>query len=237
MTLDDLYSTRIQKTFDEDQAEIISILKANPKQALKLINYYMGIPLSYPATIAQIDRGVVDLDVQAQQAFTIEHSRSTFIRSPLFKYDVFAQAQYVNIRKRAVTFVKFCYVEIMAERRNFVRMELSPTPAVMIESPLGTIDGKLFDISLAGLNILIDTYCPLEIDSEVTLRFTLTTFEHNVHIDVTTPAKLITIKADTPPYTYAFAITPDKTMERLLSQYIFQRQIEIIREIKDAVDL
>jgi hypothetical protein len=237
MTLDDLYSTRIQKTFDEDQTEIISILKANPKQVLKLINYYMGMPLSYPATIAQIDRGVVDLDVQAQQAFTIDYCRSVFIRSPLFKHDVLAQAQYVNIRKKAATFVKFSYVEIMAERRNFVRLELSPNPAVIIESPLGHIEGKLFDISLAGINILIDNYCPLEINVEMTLRFTLTLLEQNLSIDVITVAKLITIKADVPPYTYAFAIYSDKSLERQLSQYIFQRQIEIIREIKDAVEL
>jgi len=236
MNIEDLYSTRIQKTFDEDQAEILSILQANPKQILKLINYYMGMPLSYPATIAQIDRGVVDLDVQAQQAFTIEHARSTFIRSPIFKFDVFAQAQYVNIRKRAATFVKFTYVEIMAERRNFIRLELEPAPAAMIESPPGTIDGRLHDISLSGLNILVDNYCPLERNTEMPIRFTLTSVEHNQSFNVNLPARLLAITADAPPYNYAFAIYPDKTLERQLSQFIFQRQIEIIRDIKDTVD-
>ena len=222
--------------FDDDQAEIISILKANPKQILKLINYYMGMPLSYPATIVQIDRGIVDLDVQPQQAFTIEHSRSAFIRCPLFKHDVFAQAQYVNIRKRAATFVKFCYVEIMAERRNFIRMVLDPKPAVIIESPLGIIDGKLHDISLTGLNILIDNYCPIERNTEMPIRFTLTISEQNLSFNVDLPAKLIAITAEAPPYKYAFAIVPDKTLERQLSHFIFQRQIEVIREIKDAVE-
>ena len=100
MTSTDLYSTRIQKNFDDDQAEILALLEANLNKPLKLINYYKGIPLSYPATIASISRGVVDLDVQEMQAFTIEQARSTFIRSPLFKHDLFAQAQYVNVKKR-----------------------------------------------------------------------------------------------------------------------------------------
>jgi hypothetical protein len=237
MNIADLYSTRIQKTFDEDQAEILSILQAHPKQVLKLINYYMGMPLSYPATIAQIDRGVVDLDVQAQQAFTIEHSRSTFIRSTIFKYDVFAMAQYVNVRKQAATFVKFSYVEIMAERRNFLRLQLEPSPETVIESPLGVIDGRVCDISLSGLNIMIDTYCPLEKGSEMPIRFTLTTIEQGQDLNVNIPAILYSISGDAPPYNYAFAISPDTLLERQLSHFIFQRQIEIIREIKDAVDV
>ncbi len=236
MTQDDLYSTRIQKTFDEDQAEIISILKANPKQTLKLINYYMGMPLSYSASIAQLDRGVLDLDVQPQQAFTIEHSRSAFIRAPIFKYDVFAQAQYVNIRKRAATFVKFCYVEIMAEKRNFIRLELRPAPNVIIESPLGIIEGRLNDISLSGLNIMIDNYCPLERDSEMPVSFLLKTVEQNHSINVNIPASLIKITGEAPPYRYSFFISPEKNMESQMSQFIFQRQIEIIREIKDQVE-
>ena len=80
MNIADLYSTRIQKTFDEDQAEIVSILKANPKKSLKLITYYKGLPLSYPATVTSIDRGAVDIEVKEEQAFTIEQSRSAFIR-------------------------------------------------------------------------------------------------------------------------------------------------------------
>ncbi len=236
MIPDDLYSTRIQKTFDEDQAEIISILKANHGKTLKLINYYMGMPLSYPASIVQVDRGVVDLDVQPQQAFTIEHSRSAFIRSPIFKYDVFAQAQYVNIRKRAATFVKFCYVEIMAEKRNFIRLELKPAPDAVIESPLGIIDGKLNDISLSGLNLLLENYCPLERDSKMPVSFLLKTTEQNLSFNLNISATLIKIIDEAPPYKYAFSITPEKHLESQLSQFIFQRQIEIIREIRDLVE-
>ena len=233
MNISDLYSSRIQKTFDDDHAEIVMILKAAPKKALKLINYYKGLPLSYPATINSIDRGVVDLDVQQEQAFTIERNRSTFIRSPLFKHDVFAQAQYVNIKKKAATFVKFSYVEIMAERRNFIRMEPEPSPDAVIESSLGIIKGNLYDVSLSGLNISVDQYYPLEINTETSIRFRLRNIEQKLDIKVNIPARLVGIMDDSLPYNYKFIICPDKMLERILSQYIFLRQIEIIKEIKD----
>lgn len=235
MNVTDLYSTRIQKTFDDDHAEILSILKANPKKSLKLINYYKELPLSYSAKIVSIDKGIVDLDIQKEQAFAIEASRSTFIRSDLFKYDVFAQAQYVNVLKGAASFVKLSYVEIMAERRNFIRMAPQIYSAVTIDSPFGVFDGKLYDISLSGLNILIEESIPLEIDTSATINFILENVERDQIVEVNVKATLLDIKGDVLPRKYKFTITPEKPLERKLSKYIFQRQIEIIREIKDAI--
>ena len=235
MNIADLYSTRIQKSFDEDHAEIVSILAANQKKVFKLINYYKGMPFSYPATIAAVERGSVDLNVKAEQAVTIELSRSAFIRSPLFKHDVFAQAQYVNVKKLAAVFTKFSYVEIMAERRNFIRMESEPKPNTIIETPLGIIEGKLYDLSLSGLNISIQDYCPLERDTEATIQFKLRDIEQNQEFKVSVPARLVTIKDSSRPYQYIFTISVDKMLERQMSKYIFQRQLEIIREIKDGV--
>lgn len=236
MNITDLYSTRIEKTFDDDQAEIVSILKANPKMTLKLINYYKGLPLSYPAKIASIDRGTLDLDVQAEQAFAIEKSRSVFIRSPLFKHDVFAQAQFVNIKKKAASFVKFSYVEIMAERRNFIRVAAESQPDTVITSPMGQIEGQLYDISLSGLNIVIQHSTPLEVDSEAPTRFMLRNIEQGLSFAVNVPARLVNIAGDKLPRNYKFTFNPDRSLERQLSQYIFQRQIEIIKEIKDAIE-
>jgi hypothetical protein len=236
MNIADLYSTRIQKSFDDDSEEIVTILKANPKRVLKLINYYKGLPLSYPATVASVERGTVDLDVKAEQAFTIEHSRSTFIRSPLFKHDVFAHVLYVNIKKQAASFVKFSYVEIMAERRNFIRLVLEPSPDTLIESPHGIIEGNLHDISLSGLSILINHSCPLTTNDETIIQFMIRQPDQRPNLAVRVPARLIGIKDEVLPYNYRFTIFPDKMLERDLSQYIFQKQIEIIREIKDGID-
>ncbi len=235
MNVTELYSTRIQKTFNEDQAEIVSILTANPKKALKLINYYKGMPLSYSATVASIDKGIIDFDVAKEQAVAIEASRSVFIRSNIFKHDVFAQLQYVNVKKGAASFVKFTYVEIMAERRNFIRMEPNLHPVTTIDSPFGVFDGTLHDISLSGLNVIIQDSCQLEIDNSVSILFTLVNFELDQRLAITLPGKLIAISDDALPRNYKFTISPDKSVERELSQYIFQRQIEITREIKDTV--
>lgn len=235
MNISDLYSTRIQKTFDEDQTEIVSILKANSKKVFKLINYYKGMPLCYPATVNTVERNSVDFDVQAEQAFAIEQSRCAFIRSPLLKHDVFAEIQYVNVKKCAATFIKFRYVEIMAEHRNFIRLEPYKSVPTVIESPQGVIEGSLFDLSLSGLNVVTNQYHTLAADGGASVRFKLGNIEQTPDIDVSVQANLVTIKDDASPYAYKFNISVDRLLERSLSKYIFQRQVEIIREIKDAV--
>jgi hypothetical protein len=234
MDINDLYSQRIQQTFDDDHAEIVSILHASPRSVLKLINYYKGLPLSYPANIASFDRGTVGLEVKAEQAFVIEKCRSTFIRSTIFKHDVFAPVQYVSIKKQAAFFVKFSYIEIMAERRNFVRIETDPIADAVISSQTGRLDGKLYDISISGLCILIDHYFPIDFDAEVLIKITLKDYDHNEDFSIRIPAKLIGIKGNSAPYSYKFSINIDRTLERQISKYIFQRQLEVMREIKDA---
>ena len=235
MNISDIYSARIQHSFDYDMMEILSIFKANPHKMIRLINYYKGLPLSYAATIVSTDRGAVDFAVTAEQAYAIGKDRYAFIRSPLFKHDLFARAQHVNVKNMAVSLVKFSYVEIMAERRNFIRMVPDPHPVVVINSSLGVVEGELLDISLSGANIAIHHSCPLEAGCEAPISFMLNNIETGEPIRFNLLARLIRITGEAPPRKYLFATSPDKTLERQLSRYMIQRQIEVIKEIKDAI--
>lgn len=232
MSVDEMYISHIHESFDEDQLEILSILRENPDQVVRLINYYKGLPLSYPATIAFVGRGTVDLEVRAEQAYAIGQNRFAFIRSPLFRHDVLARVQYVNAKKMAVSFSRFSYAELVAEQRNCIRMVTDPHPDVVIHSPLGIIGGEVEDVSITGVSIQIHHSCPLEVGDEVPISFSLKNVERSSGFKVEVSARLVSIKGDSLPRNYKFAITPGETLERQLSQYIMQRQVEIIKEVK-----
>jgi hypothetical protein len=237
-----LYSTRIEETFDEDQAEVISILKQElikkPKYEVKLINYYKGLPVSYPAKLIEIERDIIELDIYPQQAVVLAQQHHTFIRCKALKHDLFANVQYVNIRKRAASLRKFCYVEIMAERRSYIRLELDPYKDALIRTADGVVKGQLTELAINGACVKIEQSCNLKIGDEITLSFMM---HCNLHQDfdytVKTEAKLVGIEGDATPQYYRFTIIPDKILDRFLAQYLFQRQIEIIREIKDVTDV
>ena len=67
------------------------------------------------------------------------------------------------------------------------------------------------------------------------ISFSLLDSEHQQTFSLNLPARLITIADTERPYCYKFAMVLEKAAERQLSKFIFQRQVEIIREIKDGV--
>jgi len=235
-----LYSTRIQKTFDDDQAAILKTFleKLPAKAAIKvtLTNYYRGLPVTYPATVVGVDRGNLDLDVNPHQAVAISSDHYTLIRSPLFSFPIVAHALYVNIRKHAVSLGKLSFVEVLAEKRAAVRLNLDPPMRATILSQDQEIPGNLLDISTQGLAVSIDDYVALERGSEMSVKFMLPDPVLMKHSLLKVTAQLVDIAENVSPYLCKFRIFPEKHQEQLISRYSFQRQVEIIRGLKEAIE-
>lgn len=233
-----IYSTRIVKSFDEDQAEIFAALKSalagKKLPPLKLINYFKGLPLMYTATVAAVERGILDLDVQPQQAVAMAADHYTLIRCKLFPHDIAAHVQYINVPRHAASLSRLRFAEIMAERRCSVRLELAHPTQAAFSFQGQDMPGKLFDISTSGAAISIDGYFDMPPGIETVLRFMLPDLAQNKLFPLKVEARLVQIEGGASPYNYCFDFYPEKIVEQQLSRYIFQRQIEIIRDLKDA---
>jgi hypothetical protein len=235
-----LYNTSIEKTFDDDQAEILSFLKEElsikPKLLVRLINYYKGMPVSYPATIIEIDKGRIDLDVSPHQAVIMADCHYTFIRYEGLKHDVCANVSFTDFRRLSAYLNSFFYVEIMAERRGYIRLELDHPLEAILTTNEGIVRGNLKELSYNGAAIIIDHPFALEIDEDLFLKFMLHNSKQNLSYDINVPARLICVNEDTSEKYYRFVTSPDKLLERQIAQFIFQRQVEIIQEIKVVTD-
>lgn len=240
MDFTSLYSTRIQKTFDEDQADILKTFLAGiaKKEIIKLdlTNYYKGLPLIYSAKVLGVERGNLDLDINPQQAVAIAEDHYTLIHCKLFKFPILAHVQYVNIKKHVASLTKLCFVEVMAEKRAAVRLDLDPSVPAEIISPAQNISGKLVDISVQGVAINVDSYVEVGEPDELSIKFILPDPVLQKDAVIHVPAKLVAIDDKASPYCYKFRIMPEKHQEQLISRYSFQRQVEIIRGLKEVVD-
>jgi hypothetical protein len=237
-----LYSTRIQKTFDEDQADILSVLKTeltkNPHLEIQLINYYKGMPVSFKARIFGIDKYSIDLDVDSAQVVAISLDHYTFIRSSLFTYDIIALAQYVNVRRKAILLRHLQYVEILAERRNHIRLELDPPISAVFLSSSGIIRGKLIELSMAGAVMSVVQPFDVVIGEEANLSIMLPDIDQNTTYNIKIPAILANVSDEMLPVRYKFSISADdRISDRVLAKYLYHRQVSIIRELKEASDL
>lgn len=217
----------------EDDRQILEILAAIRKGALsndlRLLNYYRSIPVNFGATVESIDGGTVELAVHQQQAVVMHLEKQTFLKSSHFPNDVLAAVSYVNIDKCVAMVTKFAYAVIRAERRQFVRVEVKERIEAAFSAPGVTVTGTLNDISIGGIAIAAAIPNPPENSLKGSVRVGLPGGPNEI------PATLLRVIPTKETDLAICEIQPDARTEKAISQYIFQRQVEIIRELKDSI--
>jgi len=233
------YHTKIRSTFDEDRAEILAgfldIIKRGVRVSFRLLSYYKGLPISYPATIVELNNGILELDVHQQQTVAIERTRQVFIKCDYFDSALLAEVQSTDLRRMTAALKNFRYVDILAERRESLRLELEPQTAAEIIGDATKISGWLYDISLGGFSIRTAGHSPLGKQAEVRLRIQVPNLLQNTLTAIETKARHVESIHEGDDDICRFSFHADAQSEATISRFIFQRQVEIIREIKEAV--
>ena len=215
----------------EDGAQIIATLAAikegRLKNDLKLLNFFREIPVSYGASVETVEETFAELLVHQIQAVVISFEKVTVLKSSHFPKDVIANVSYVNVEKSRIVLSSFCYALVRADRRMSVRVELSEPIYAAFTCPDLTANGRLHDMSLAGIsiNVASDPGIPLSEKGELAVTLPIGT--------ITVPASLLKVLLVPDGYRLVFEIAATRATEISISRYILQRQVEIIKELKD----
>lgn len=231
------YQGVLRKSAEEDGVEIITgfrdVIKGGAQVGLRLVNYYKGLPISYPATLVELNNGVLELDVHQQQAVALEATRCTFVKCTHFPHPLLAAVKDVDVRRMMASLHNFSFVEILAERRVSLRLELDPPGDAEILLDGGSVEGKLLDVSLGGFSIRTSRLCEFAKGSEVRLRVKIPSLIQDSH----TVLEMNSIIVDAAPGQNGgicrFSIDSDPRVEGIISRFIFQRQVDIIKELKE----
>ena len=229
--MNDMYQ-RIQVAGEvQDEAQILDILakikSGRLKNDLKLLNYFREIPVSYGATVETIETDSAELLVHQVQAVVISFEKVTVLKSSHFVRDVIANVNYVNVDKSRIILSHFSYALVRADRRMSVRVELSePIYATFTHEDLSA-RGRLHDMSLTGIsiNVTADPHIPLTERGELSVSLPSDV--------ISVPATLLKVAPTIDGFRLIFEIEATRSTELNISQYIFKRQLEIIKELKD----
>jgi hypothetical protein len=229
--MNDNYQRILVAGEQEDNATILAtlreILAGRLTDDLKLVNYFRQVPVSYGASVLTVEEESAELSVHQLQAVVIAQEKVTILKSRHFPRDVIANVNYVNVEKSRVVLSNFRYGLVRADRRMSVRVELGESVFASFSNDGVVVSGRLFDMSLTGISITVpeDPKLPLSEKGELRVSFP------NDIIQV--PASLLTVKQIGPGYRLIFEIEATRATELSISQYIFRRQVEIIKELKD----
>ncbi len=219
--------------FRKDESSIIGVLEniKNRKLSndLQLLNYYKEVPINFAAEINLIDQGLLELSVHQLQAISMQHQKITILRSEHFAHDVLAKVMKVNKDKGLAFLTHFSYAQILTDRRKHVRVKISQPMEASIHLSTKTVKGTINDISISGIAI----QAPKDSDIEENLASRISLILSGTKFDV--PGKVLRVHNNESSREIAIQMEVDGKNERALSQFIFQTQNEIIREMKDQI--
>jgi hypothetical protein len=203
--------------------------------SLTLINIYQELPITHPASISDIRGKHLELNTSELQLAAILYCNEVYIRSPFFDLPVLGQLESIDIRRGLVRLSNFCYAELQAENRETVRVRFKRPTSIIIYSDSNRVSGVIHDISLGGCRIdtLVRTGLEgaQEIEVELKVIDKITGQPNCTRI----PSSIAGIYGDSAPFKCIFCFQHTSQSEQFLSVLINQRQLEIVKELRDSL--
>lgn len=218
---------------DAIRAVLSEMLAGRTKSDLMLVNYYEEVPVSYASSVVGVEDDCIEMAVHEHQALIMKHEKSTLIKSGHFQngLGVHCYANYVNVAKKTVILNNFAYAQIRAERRESVRVKVRDNVPVTFASEETKVEGSIVDISGIGVSMQCGMVPPLCAGQPGQLIFTLG------GTAVVVPGSFVRAnqQGGQEGSVCTFQIKPDRRNDGFISQFIYQRQVEIVRELKEGV--
>lgn len=215
---------------------ILQFFKEMIGQQFSFLNYYKEIPVSYDATLLSVENEMAEFAVHEYQAKVITMEKKTLIHSHAmspFPEDMYAEAFYVSSAKKRVILCNFGYSHIRSDMRRFVRVQLDrPVEAeLLFEDDL--VKGSVKDLSLGGAAISVMSIEHLEQGHDVNMFLKLPEFHSTNVREVGMSATIAKVVGESAPFTCIVEFHAEKHSQQHIAYYINQRQVEIIKELKD----
>lgn len=236
--MEDYCATIDKGTYDSFIKEIIrdfeDLHTGKLRNDLKLLNYYKGVPISYGANILEVDKEVLVVSAHETQLAVLENDMRTLMKSSHFRKDIIADVMSIDWRTEIVILRNFIYTDILSEKRSAVRVDLDdPTPVIVSYEEGKETIGRLNDLSVEGLALLMPDDCVIDPETKVNLNIRLPIIGQQGFHDLTIEAVFLKTIQTSQHLKHIFMISLDRRSENLFCHFISQRQLELVKELKE----
>jgi DNA-binding NarL/FixJ family response regulator len=199
---------------------------------VKLVNFYKGILIRYDASLLKVDEDEIIFQVHKYQRLALEEEKRTLIKSDIFPKLVSARLVSIDKTELKATLVDFVYVESSPEKRMYMRIQPKDPLKVVLYGENYKIEGQLTDISIASIAVYVTKPRKFRKNSDVGLHILLPNINQRTFMEVKLHGKIISIYEEKDVCKLVIDLLPEPYAEPLISQYISQRQVEILRTMK-----
>jgi len=208
------------------------------KTPIKLLNIYKGLCINTASRVIQIKENSYFLHCENLQAYSMKFDNKTVIQSADLPKDIEADIKYVNIEKKYAILENLHYLEFSANNRQHTRVQLSIRTPITFKYLRYSYQGEILDISTQAIAMKFNHSLSDEIVSkEVGLQFKLPDESMNdgfALMDIT--AKVVNIgDIDATKSKVIVMINLESPYDSYLLKYMYERQKELILELKKAI--
>ena len=211
------------------------LLAAAHAPGITLTNIYKEMPISCPATICEIKGHRVELQTSELQLAAISQCSEAYILFSPVAGPILGRLDSIDIRKSTVRLANFSYSELHANRRSTVRVRFKKPINIVAQAGSNKISGMIHDISLGGCCINTLVKQGLDQGSEIMVALKLLEQATGQGLCMQIPSNVVRVDGKTPPFKCALRFTHPPQTEQLLSIYIYQRQLEILKELRESL--
>lgn len=225
------YQEKILVSRADDEMAILSMLRAavsagRTSTGLALLNVFKGIPISNNAELLDINDRYAAFRTSPLQILTIRLTDEAVIRVPSTDTTAMGKVNYLDDTRNIVSLKEFSFADVHVDKRMAVRVELHPPLGVLLDVDGNRISGTVWDMSIDGCHMSTVAGAILEKAHTVILKLK---FMHNNAVrEVGIPAR---VQTGAPGSCILFFEHTAET-ENALSHFLYQRQVEIIHELK-----
>ena len=230
------YDKAVRGTEREDMLVIIQFLQGMIGHKFSFLNYYKEIPVSYDATLLSVENEMAEFAIHEYQAKIINMEKKTLIYSHAmspFAEDMIGEAFYVSSAKKRVILCNFGYANIRSDMRRFVRVLLDNRVEAELVFEGDILKGNVKDISLGGAAISTMSDELLVPGLDINMFLKLPELDGHSVREIAMSATILKIIGTSAPYSCLIEFHAEKHSQQQIAYYINQRQVEIIKELKE----
>ncbi len=207
---------------------------------LKLLNIYKGLCINTASKILKIKDGSYFMHCENLQAYSMKFDNRTIIQSPDLSKDIEADIKYINIEKQYAIVENLNYLELSANNREHTRVQPSMRTPLTLRYGKYSYQGDILDISTRAIAIKFNHSSMDELNhKEVELQFKLldsSMGEGFVNMDIS--GEVVHIgEIETTKSKAVVMVKPESPYDSYLLKYMYDRQKELILELKRATKL
>ena len=196
------------------------------KADVELLSFYKEVPVVCKSRVLKV--GDVNLLLRQCELKAFSLGSEAYIRHINLPKPVAVKVTDVNNRDRVMDVQVLGFVELPQERRKYVRVVPAETIDVLLKKGDWRSSGTVADISLGGIGIYIRDIDSLKEGDSVSVRFGLPKG------DVEANAQIRHIEEGEGVYRLGISYQLDIKTEEVVSDYIMERQFEILKELKGS---